>query len=264
MRILDNEKTKIEILEKLKKNIAQCLYLAIDLEVCGLNNSNVTFYYDDEMEELPTVIMMYYDTIQMYAPLKNDDLSKYVEFIKELKPIAICARKDIVERLEPYFEDYKAEYGIVISDNNYMEFKQFDMVRIARLEDVDSIVELMMATEEFSQNNTCDSLKKQLEERIRTGQGRSFVIEEDGKIVAHTAIYAEIGDAAVESGLVVHELYKKKFYGMIIHEYIKKILSQENRKLFGLRYNESLQNSAQAEKLSIESECGRLIKSREE
>lgn len=257
MKVLTDEIKRSEILEMLKNRIAQCLYIAMDLEIYGLRNPDVTFYYDDD--EVFTIIMMYYDTVQMFTSGKASDLLKYVDFIKGLNPIAICAGKDIVEQLEPHFENYKAEYGIVISDNSYLEFKQFDMIRAAKMEDVDGIAELMLSTEEFSQNNTLDVLKKQLSERICTGRGRSFVIEDEGKIVAHTAIYAEIENVAVESGLVVHADYKKKFYGMIIHEYIKKVLSQENKKLFGRRYNESMQNSAQLEKMVVEAECGRLI-----
>lgn len=262
MNVLKDEQLKEKYLETLKKNIAQCLYLAIDLETYGLDDPNVTFYYDETDSELNTLIMKYYDSVQMYAAAPDWDAEGYVDFITSLNPLAICARKDIIEKLEPFFANYYPEYGIVITDNKYTEFKQFAVVRQAVPDDAGAIAGLMYSTEEFKQNNTLAVLEKQLADRMRSGKGRSFVIEDNGMIVAHTAVYAECGDAAVESGLVVHEDFKKKFYGMIIHEYLKKVLSLERKKLYGLRYNDSMQNCAKKEKLDIQAECGRLIKKR--
>lgn len=260
MKKIDSEQLREKYLTVLKKNIAECLYLAIDLETYGLNDPNVTFYYDEVNGEPETLIMKYYDSVQLFSADADWNAADHADFIASLSPVAICAKKDIIEKLENFFPDYFPEYGIVIADNKYMEFKQFSMVRQARPEDADRIAGLMFSTEEFRQNNTFDTLVKQLSDRMKSGLGRSFVIEDNGIIAAHSAIYAECGDAAVESGLVVHEDHKRKFYGMIIHEYIKKQLTLENKTLYGLRYNESMQNSARKEKLDIRAECGRLIK----
>ncbi len=259
MKKLDNELLKNKFLDTVKQNIGQCVYLAIDLETYGLDDPNVTFYYDEIDGELETLIMKYYDSIQMFSPNYNWDEKKYVEFIKSLSPIAVCARKDIIQKLENHFTEYFPEYGIVIADNKYMEFKQFNLVRQAEPGDARRIAELMYSSNEFRQNNTLDVLEKQLYDRMKSGLGRSFIIEEDGIIVAHTAIYAECGNVAIESGLVVHEDYKRKFYGMIIHEYIKKKLSLESKTLYGIRYNDNMQTNAKKEKLDIRAECGRLI-----
>ena len=259
---LDNEQLKKQFLEELKENIAQCLYLTIDLEMYGLNDPKVNFYYDLYQGRLNTLIMKYYDSVQIFSPNDNWNGSIYVDFIRGLDPIAICGKKQMIEQLRPFMQEYYSEYGIVVADNRYREFPQFKLVRQAIPQDAKKSAELMFSTEEFSQNNSLDMLEKQLFDRMRNGIGRSFVIEEDGMIVAHTAIYAECGNAAVESGLVVHNEYVKKFYGLIIHEYIKKVLTEEKKTLYGLRYNETMQNSARKEDLDVRAECGRLIKRR--
>ena len=259
MKKIEEQKEKDRILAFLKPNAAECLYLAIDLEVYGLAHPDVEFYYSEEAGEIHTVLMKYYDTIQLYSPGEDWDAEQYCSFILGFKPLAVCAKKSMIEELEPLLSDYESEYGIVIADNKYMEFKQFAMVEQATLADVREIAELIYSTEEFSKNNSVDVLEKQLADRLEMGMGRNFIIREDGRIVAHTAIYAECGNAAVESGLVVHENYKRKFYGMIIHEYIKKLLGQENKTLFGLRYVNGMQRSAKAENLDVRAECGKLV-----
>lgn len=253
-------KVQKEILQLLKRNISSCLYLAIDLEVYGIDHPNVSFWYDAQGQEAITVIMKYYDTLQIFSNDNNWKAENYAEFMLNLNPVAICGRKQMIMELEKYMPDYFSEYGVVIVDNNYREFRQFQQVREATVSDAAEIAKLMFMSEEFRANNSLNILEKQLKDRISNKLGRSYIIEEDGQIVAHTAIYAECGNVAVESGLVVHPDYKKKFYGLIIHEYIKKVLAQEGKELYGLRYNESMQKSAQKEKIQIMAECGRLIK----
>ena len=259
---LKDELLKESFLQILKENIAQWLYLEIDLEMYDLNHPQVSFYYDLDQGELNTLIMKYYDSVQIYSPKDQWSGEAYVDFLLDLDPVAICGRKQMIEQLQPFMHDYFAEYGIVVADNRYREFPQFDLVRQANSQDAGQIAELMFSTEEFSQNNSLEVLKKQLLDRMNSGIGRSFVIEENGMIVAHTAIYAECGNVAVESGLVVHDQYVKKFYGLIIHEYIKKVLTQEGKTLYGLRYNDNMQNSAKKEAMDVRAECGRLIKRR--
>ncbi len=259
MEILKDKALADKFLSVLKQNIAQCLYLAIDLETYGLDDPNVTFYYDEKNGGLHTLIMKYYDSIQMFTPDPDWNAEGYAEFIMSLEPVAVCARKDVIEKLQPLLTNYNAEYGIVIADNKYREFRQFEMVSEASPEDAHDIAQLMLLSEEFAQNNTPEVLEKQLSDRMKSGLGRSFIIRDNGVVAAHTAIYAQCGEAAVESGLVVHEDYKKKFYGMIVHEYIKKELSLQNKTLYGLRYNFNMQNSAELEKLDVKALCGRLI-----
>ena len=263
LRKLTDENTRQRILSILKANIAQCLYLGIDLEVYGLDCPDVNFYYSESSGGIDLVVMHYYDSVRIYSPGESWDVSACAELIRPFRPMAVCGKKDMIERMQEYFPDYDGEYGIVIADTQYKAFPQFRLVSRATEEDIPEIAELLYSTEEFRRNNTLDVLERQLRDRMRMGIGRNFIIRENGVVAAHTAIYAECGDAAVESGLVVHEDYKRKFYGLIIHEYIKKLLSEEHKTLYGLRYNEGMQQNARAEKLDVRAECGKLVPGKE-
>lgn len=260
---LTDEATRQRILGLVKKDIARCLYLGIDLEVYGLDCPDVTFYYSETGGTIDLVVMHYYDSVRMFTPSGNWDVQECAEFIRPFRPMAVCGEKSMIERIQQFFRDYDAEYGIVIADTEYKKFPQFRLVSQAVEQDIPEITQLMCSTEEFSRNNTPEVLERQLRDRMRMGMGRDFIIRENGVIAAHTAIYAECGEAAVESGLVVHEDYKKKFYGLIIHEYIKKTLSEENKTLYGLRYNDGMQKNARAEKLDVRAECGKLVPKKE-
>lgn len=259
---LVDETTRQRILGLVKKNIERCLYLGIDLEVYGLECPDVDFYYSEDHGDIDLVIMHYYDSVRMFTPSGSWDARECAEFIRPFRAMAICGEKSMIQKVQPYFPDYDAEYGIVIADTEYKNFPQFRLVSRASEQDIPEIAQLMFSTEEFSRNNTLEVLEQQLLDRMRMGMGRDYIIRENGVIAAHTAIYAECGSAAVESGLVVHEDYKKKFYGLIIHEYIKKTLSEEHKTLYGLRYNDGMQKNARAEKLDVRSECGKLVPKR--
>ncbi len=263
IRKLTDEAVRQKILESVKKNIERCVYLGIDLEVYGLEWPDVEFFYSERDGETDLVVMHYYDSVRMFSPTGVWNAQECAELIRPFRPLAICGEKSMIEKISELFPDYDAEYGTVIADMQYRKFPQFRLVSEAAEEDIPEIAQLMFSTEEFSRNNTLEGLERQLRDRMKMGMGRDYIIRENGVIAAHTAIYAECGSAAVESGLVVHEDYKKKFYGLIIHEYIKMVLSQENKTLYGLRYNDVMQKNAQAEKLDVRAECGRLVPKKE-
>ena len=259
MKKLGDSTTQEKIQKMMMEHIADCLYMCIDLEVYGITDPNVEFYYNENNGNIDTVIMRYYDSIRLYSSDIGPICNECVEFIRSFKPMAICGQSSIIKVLESYFSEYEPEYGIIISNNKYTEFKQFELITQAGIQDVKEIAELMFSTEEFSRNNTISTLEKQLLDRMKMGMGRNYIIRENGAVVAHSAIVAEYGDYAIESGLVVREDCKKKLYGMIIHQYIIKQLTLENKVLFGIRYNNGMRKNAKAEKLNILSECGRLI-----
>lgn len=258
IKLVEQER-KNELLKILYNNIEKCLYLTLDLEKYGLNNKNVHFYIEEDKNQMNMVLMKYYDTIHIFSENGTFDKIKLVDFIKKLNPIAICAEKKVIKSIEKYFPKNEVEYGVIINDNNYTYFKQFEKVERAKVSDSKEIATLMFSTEEFSKNNTLSTLEEQLQERIQNNIGESYVIREDNIIVAHTAIYAQNKKIAIESGLVVHEDYKKKFYGMIIHEYMKKLTKDRGQILYGIRYNEEMQIYAEQEGLEVKCFCGKIL-----
>ena len=75
---LAKEKELEEIYAFLQKNLADCLYLYIDVKKYGLQNPNMTVWVERKGEEkrISTVIMRYYDSIQMASEDEKNGFSR--------------------------------------------------------------------------------------------------------------------------------------------------------------------------------------------
>lgn len=249
-----------KVLIYLKKHLTECIYLTIDLEIYGFDHPEVVFWYDEKEGELETILMKYYDSFQIFSADEQWDASKSAEVIRPYEVMTICGKESMIVKLAKEMPEYKVQYGIVVKEDAFKEFKQFELIRDAKPEDAREIAELLLTDEDFGMNYSLEGLEKQLSDRMIEKKGRSYVLVEDDKIVAHTAIYAECEDVAVESGLIVHEDYKKKFYGMIIHEFIKKKLITEGKTLYGFRIVDNMQRYAKAVGMNVCGHYGKMTR----
>lgn len=223
------------VLEYLRDHVSECIYLYIDLQKYGTENPDVQFWCTWKGEKPDTVLMKYYDSFQIFSANEAWDVEETVRLLEEYPVTTICGKKSMIEELSARLPEYTAAYGVVVKEEDYREFPQFASIREAVPEDAVEIARLMCTDEEFGDNYEVETLTRQLADRMREKVGRSYVMWEDGKIVAHTGIFAENEEIAVESGLIVDAAYQSKFYGIIIHEYIKKQLLEEGKKLYGFR-----------------------------
>lgn len=253
MKKINDRRTQEVVLEYLKRHLEECIYMAIDLERYGYQYSEVEFWYTEKEDKLYTVLMKYYDSFQIFSSEDEWNDRESIEFMKQYHVRTICGKESIIKKLEKYMKEYDVQYGIIVREDTYRDFRQFEFIRAATPADAEEIAKLMCMDEDFRMNYSLEGLTQQLADRMNEGMGRSYVIVEDDQIVAHSAIYAECDQIAVESGLIVHEDYKKKLYGMIVHEFIKKVLLSEGKVLYGFRIVENMRRNARALDLNI---CG--------
>lgn len=224
-----------EILEYLKKDIADCLYMYIDIKKYGLNNPHMKVWIerDKKDDSLKTVVMNYHGSIQIYE--RTDDWNK--EWIKELllkeKIKMVSGKETVIKELAAMLGNtYDNSFGSVYQLKEYRKFDNVETVEYAGENDVQEIAALICSDEAFTANYKIEALAEQLLERMNSGMGRNAVIRKDGKIVAHIATYAEYENIAVTSGLIVHPDYRKSGYGFITEGYLVNELLKENKDVY--------------------------------
>ncbi|MCI9109035.1 MAG: hypothetical protein HFI00_12710 [Lachnospiraceae bacterium] len=247
------QRDRDRVLSYLEKNFCDCIYLCIDLEKYGVGHPEVGFWYSERKGEPYLVFMKYYDSIQVFCADDNWKAEEYAEWMNQFSVTMIRGNARAIQKLEGYLEGYHTAYGITVHETEYREFPQFSMVERAGVEDAMEIARLMCADREFGENYTAENLAVQIRDRMIENVGRNFIIRENGKIAAHVGTFIENAKAAVESGLIVDEKYKNKFYGLIVHEYLKKITMQEGKLLYAFRINDAMQRYTRAANESI---CG--------
>lgn len=242
------------ILRYLQEHMSDCIYLYIDLQKYGTENPDVQFWCSWKGESPNTVLMKYYDSFQIFSAYEKWDIEETIKLLKEHPVTTISGKANMIEELSALLPEYISAYGVIVDEKDYREFEQFRSIREARPENAMEIARLMCTDKGFGSNYKVEILAQQLADRIREKVGRSYIMQEDGKIVAHTAIFAENEEIAIESGLVADTAYKSKFYGMIIHEYIKKQLAEEGKKLYAFRIKDRMKRCTRA--AGSDSVCG--------
>lgn len=258
------EKDFDRILNYLREHKTECIYLTIDLEKYGTKSPQVDFWYNETDGEPDTVLMKYYDSFQIFSANPNWNVEEAAEWIAQYEVTTICGKESMIRALSEKLSDYTPAYGVVVKQDTFREFRQFENIRSALPEDAMEIARLMCLDEEFDENYKLEVLAEQLADRMKEGVGRSYVMREDGRIVAHVSVFAENSDMAVVSGLIVAPEYAGKFYGMIIYEYVKMQLMQEGKTVYGFRIKDSMKRCAKAENGAVCGGYGKLTRRNKE
>lgn len=220
------------ILTYLKRNLADCLYMYIDIAKYGLENPNMKIWINSDQNGVRFVMMMYYSGISVQADENAYDPEEIARIVKEEKATVVRGKKSIVEKIEPLLSEFTAEYGYVFEFTNY-RYDDFDgKVETAVSGDTLEIAKLIRTNEELGSYFDVDGLAKQLSERIETGMGRSLIIRENDKIVAHIATYAEFEKLAVTSALIVAPSSQNGIYGSILEGDLVRQLWDEGFKVY--------------------------------
>lgn len=249
-------------LHVLKKRIDECIYLYIDLKEYGTEDENVSVWMD-QYDDGELFVMKYYDSFQIFSSTENWDISAVKKLIDEYGVTTICGPRWMIEKLENICADtYYTGYGVVVKESKYREFGQFDMIKKAVPEQAMAIAQLMCTDAEFSNNYDVEILAKQLADRIKSGVGENYVIEENGEIQAHVGVFAQTDSVAVESGLIVSEYGAKKLYGMIIHEYVKKVLIDREKAVYAFRIKRDMLRATSVTNATLCGEYGKMTRSK--
>lgn len=200
-----------EILDYLKEDVPNCLYIYLDLAKYGLENPNIKAWVDRDGKTIETVVMKYHDGFQIYSRETCGNMDQILELIQAYQPERISGNEQIVRRLETvYADEYESSYGVIFyrEKGHPCEMPARKQCTFAGLADIPEIVDLLLTEKEFGDYYTRTELIDQLEDRYHTKMGRSMVIRDDGKIVGHVATFAESEDIAIVSGSVIHKDYR--------------------------------------------------------
>lgn len=251
----------LDILNFLKDNISDCIYMYIDIAKYGVNSTNISVWLDDTKGCIKTVVMSYYDSLQIYSNNLTNDIEWIITLIRKQEYSMVSGNKEAISALEVYLQDYyNSEFGEVYQVTKYRLFETNGMIENAKYDDMREIAELICSDPAFCTNYQVDILEKQLKNRLQNGMGRNLIIKEQGQIVAHIATYAEYEDIVVTSGLIVRSDCRKKMYGLLIESYLVNELLEENKKIYTFILDEkraALLNAMGAHKCA---EYGKLTK----
>lgn len=221
------------ILVYLKRHVEDCLYMYIDIGKYGLELPHMQVWFDTNDNGISLVVMKYHTSISIYTDTKNWDVEAVAQLIRKENVNSITGTKAITERLYSLCaDDYKVSYGSVFRFSKARDYTFQGLIESATEQDTPEIARLIMEDQGIGSYYEVQDLADQLAERMRTNMGRSFIIRENGKIVAHIASYAEYDGLATTGGLIVAPTCRNGLYGGVLESKLVHTLLEENFQVY--------------------------------
>lgn len=241
-----------KILQYLKPNLADCLYLYIDITNYGIVSEHIQVWFEEEQDGIGWVVMKYHDSFQIYHHKQFPDIDSVRVLLQNYPVTMVSGRKELIEALAAQCKDYEAAYGEVFLMDKYRKMQGETGILRAAEEDAGEIAGLICSDEEIGGHYTVEDLTMQLTERIATGSGRSYIIRNEGEVAAHSATYAEADGVAVVGGTIIHPKYRNTNYYICLSNYILQELAAEGKTAYTFAVSEKMIRYHQM----LHSKCG--------
>ena len=228
------------VVEFLRNDIPNCFYIYVDFCKYKLNNPNITFWINEDIE-ISTIVMKYFDSIQVYSSL-NNNIQEIANIIAHENVPIITGNYDTCYLLNNFIShNYFLSEGYELEIKKFPIFNYNNLIIPATYDELDECAELVCSDEDIGGYYEKEKLALQYKERMLDNMGRNFIIKKNGVIVGHIATYAEFENLAVCSGLIVKSEFRKLGYGAILESFLINKLLNEGKRVFSfLRSNKRI------------------------
>ncbi|MGG3737365.1 GNAT family N-acetyltransferase [Aeribacillus pallidus] len=217
----------------LKEESSMNLFIIGDIEQFGYDADFQELWGDfDEHGELKAVLLRFYNSFIPYAKASYD-VEGFAEIIRSYSgDFQLSGKSDVVEPFEgltdiPLGKKRVTYFAECKSTEHVQKELPYD-IRLATIDDVDRIMDLRSRIDEFQ---ITPSSRDMLIKSIETNTGRTYVIEEDGKIVSSASTAAENSFSAMIVAVCTDKEYRQKGYASAILQRIISDLIQEGKYL---------------------------------
>lgn len=249
------------ILDYLQRDVANALYMYIDIATYGLASPELDVWVEMPWMGTGWVAMRYHDSIQLYHSNTEAALDIVLPVLQQENPCMISGPKKIVLRLiDEGFQSYSATFGKVFTFSGILPNMDTTAVECATTADLPEIAALICSDQSIGGHYRVGDLAYQLKERMDSGTGRNVVVRRDGRIVAHYATYAEMGGLAVQGGLITHPDWRGRGFGRKLVSYLTAWLIEEGKQVFLFCTDEALYPFYECLGMQPCAEYGKLVK----
>lgn len=239
MRIVTDEKLQ-EVLLYLEQDLPNCLYLYGDIVRYGIHDPNMTVWYSEKDGRMNCVVMKYFQGSHVFS-LNNDyDLDEVVEHLNLIHVDRISSTGPIAQALHSRMkEDFTVEFGHVLKMVSYRRFKHDVEIETAGVDDVGKITDLLMSHPLYSDSYSYEQLYDELYDRISRNIGRSHIIRDGDRIVAHDSYNLETDKFAISGLALVHDDYRNTFYGIFLESHQINTILDEGKDMYAMQLEEN-------------------------
>lgn len=263
MKQITNNTELDKLLDYLKEDIHNCVYIFLDLSKYKCDNQNVEVWIHEENNTYDSVIMKYYDGFQVYTRNKYCNVEPIIDLLERFDVQRITGTEAIIEQLQKKLSlNYVYDAGIVVKRNKPYKkrFSKDSRCRFAKSTDIVDIVRLLREDPGFRAEYHEKELMKQFEDRYNTKMGRSMIFLRENEIVGHIGTFAEIDNIAVVSGSIMKREYRDtEYFDILSDNFFDIICNDEEKEAYSFVVNTRHIKLCKMQKLEYTT-YGRLVK----
>lgn len=236
-----NNSQQQEIADYIGTEYGKCLYLYIDFVKYGCDSEFAKVWKVVDNDDVKMVMLAYHSALHLYSQGLDFKEEEIAQFIREKNPSIICASKPLIEKLKPFLiaDGYESEYGHIGKKINEIQTKDGPQVTQAQENDIEQIAKLLYEDDDIGASYSFKDLVGQIRERLSQGFVRSFVIKQDGKVIAHLGTGAEIDKLCTISYVITAPNYRGKGLSSALFCYACQQLESEGKEIFSVYYPEN-------------------------
>ena len=160
-------------------------FMIADILNYGFEQEFQSIYADIEEDSISGVYLKFYENLIVYSHLNRIDRKFMKEWLQDFSPAVIMGKAKLVsvfQELLPSYQFAQKSLYILKEEKFNAGIRRNITIRAATLADVDKIYDFLMTIEEIK---GLYGSKEMIENRIRTGDGIHYLVEEDGEIIGH-------------------------------------------------------------------------------
>lgn len=205
MLIKAKEINRKEILEYCIQEPSINLFIIGDIELYGFDSKFQDVWIQKDLDVIKGIVLRYHQNFILYGKDKMN-LTEIIGLFKRHKVNIISGKASIINHLYPLIkESYNIkEMNFAELSNDDLLEKEFSNVITANKEDSNDIVMAYEHIKEFEYlyPGGFEDRKKQVLNRIVSGEGIHMFIKKNGQIVSHANTAAETSQSAMIGGVM--------------------------------------------------------------
>ena len=232
---------KDDILSYIGHEYFKCLYMYIDMQQYGCLSDYTKTWIQENEGEITAVVLAYHGAMHVYSKRMNFVVSELSDFLLQRNPSIICACSDIIKLLEQQLcsNGFISEFGHIGKFTGSSKQCGINSISRAEIKDIKAIAKLLYEDEDIGASYTISDLEKQIKERLQDGFVRSYVIRDNGNVVAHLGTGAEINNLCTISYIITAPQYRGRGLSSSLFAYACKQLTAEGREIYSVYYPEN-------------------------
>lgn len=205
-KLTEDDRRDVE--QYVSKDKALNLFIIGDLEKYSFNESFLEYWGQYEQGKLTGILMRFYEFFTLYAD-EFVDVRGISKILLSYDVSSISGGKRFIDQLANYMKDYKRKDSYYAKLDSALKLMTCDGVVKTPYEDIEKVLKLIDAIEEFSGSDSLERKQLAYKEGTKTG----YHIEIGDEIVSSAETAAENSCSAMIVSVATHKEHRKKGYG---------------------------------------------------